>query len=105
MENHQLESSGLRTLSARLSLSSRAIRLEDHALARLSIHHGDEWRGESQVPHAAMLLDGGLVGEPLPIHEAFAGIGVDGEVADLEGGEVLEEVAALRRDYAKVAEA
>src|SRR5271157_2124682 len=80
-------------------------RLEDHALACLAVHHGDEWRWELQMPHAAVLLDGGLVGEPLPIHEAFAGVGVDGEVADLECGEVLEEVAALRRDHAKVAEA
>src|SRR5271157_551647 len=92
-------------LSAHHHFSFSALRLEDHALACLAVHHGDEWRWELQMPHAAVLLDGGLVGEPLPIHEAFAGVGVDGEVADLECGEVLEEVAALRRDHAKVAEA
>ena len=29
------------------------------------------------------------------LHDAVAGIGIDGEVAHTEGGEVLEEVGAL----------
>ena len=83
----------------------RSLRFEDHAFAGLAVHQHHQRRGELQVTDAAVLLDGRLRGEPFPIDEAFAGVGIDGEVANLEGGQVLEEVAALRRDDAKVAEA
>ena len=46
-----------------------------------------------------------LMGEPVPIDRAFASVRVDGEISHLEGGEVLEEVAALRWSYAEIAEA
>ncbi len=41
--------------------------------------------------------------KPLPIDETFARIGIHREVADLKCGEVLEEVAALRRSHAEIA--
>ena len=50
-----------------------------------------------------MLLDSRLFGEPLPIYEAFAGIGIHGEIPDLECGEILEEVATLGRNDPEVA--
>ena len=48
-----------------------------------------------QVTHTAVFLDRWRSRQPLPIHEALAGIGIDCEIADLKGGKILEEVAAL----------
>src|SRR5208337_657665 len=56
------------------------------------------------MPHAAPLLDRRCGTQPLPVYEAFPGIWIDREVSHLEGSKVLEEVAALRGGYAKVAE-
>src|ERR1700751_3514900 len=61
----------------------------------------------SLKPHMAydpFFLGRGCGAEPLPIHEAFACVWVDGEISNLKRGEVLEEVAALRGRDAKVAE-
>src|SRR5581483_7141852 len=57
------------------------------------------------MPHATALLDRGLRGQPGPVQEPLAGVGIHGEVSDLKSGEVLEEVAALRGRNAKVAKA
>ncbi len=51
--------------------------------------------GESQVADAAVFLDCRLCRQPLPIDEALTCIGIDGEIADLKGSEVLEKMAAL----------
>ncbi len=59
---------------------------------------------EAQVANAAVFLDGGLLSQPFPIDESLPGVGIHGEVADLKGGEVLEEVAALRGRDAEIAE-
>src|SRR5665811_2485832 len=51
-------------------------RLEDHPAAGLAIHdHGDRLI-EMQEVHAAVCLDAVLRAQPLPIHKAFAGIGI-----------------------------
>ena len=52
----------------------------------------------------ALLFYGWLFGQPLPIYGAFAGVGIYGEVTDLKGSEILEEMAALRWGDAKIAE-
>src|ERR1700722_3463447 len=56
------------------------------------------------MTNAVEFFDGGLIGEPLPIDEAFSGIRIDGEVANLEAREVLEEVTSLRGRHPKIAE-
>ena len=43
--------------------------------------------------------------QPLPIDKAIPGVWIHGEIANLKCGKVLEEVAALRRGDAKIAEA
>src|SRR5262249_19144527 len=43
------------------------------------------------------LSDRGLRREPSPVDKAFADIGIDGEVTDVERRQVLKEVRALRR--------
>ncbi len=58
-----------------------------------------------QAADAALFFDRGPLGQPLPIDGAFAGVGVHREISDLEGGQVLEEVAALGRGDAEVVEA
>ena len=47
------------------------------------------------VAHEVGLLDSGHRIEYLLLEDAVAGIGVDGEIAYAERGEVLEEVGAL----------
>src|SRR6516225_3864030 len=56
------------------------------------------------MPHASLLFDSGLLGEPLPIKGSFAGVGIYREVSDLEGAQVLKEMASLRWRHPKVAE-
>src|ERR1035437_7937440 len=85
-------------------LQGGKVGFKDHALAGLAVHHHHKWRRELQVADAALLLDYRLRSQPLPIDESLTGIGVDGEVANLKGGEVLEEMTALRRNHAQVAE-
>ena len=58
-----------------------------------------------QVADAFLFLDCGLVGQPFPIDCAFSGVGIHREIANLKRGEVLKEVAALRRSHAEIAEA
>lgn len=71
-------------------------RLEDHSSAGFAVHDDGDGRIEAEMANAVgVFADGGVRGEPIPVDEAFTGVGVDGEVADLEGGQVLEEVAAL----------
>src|SRR5438270_12337142 len=98
---------------SKLSLYTRLVvrkewvdfRLEDHALAVASIHDYHQRRFKVKMAHTAVFFDSRLRAEPLPIHKTFARVGIDGEIADLECGEILEEVSALRGCYAEVAEA
>ena len=57
------------------------------------------------MAHTPLFFDRRLRIQPLPIHETFACIRIHGEIADLKGSKVLEEMAALGRGYAKIAEA
>ena len=43
-----------------------------------------------------VLVGSWLLGQPTPVHEALPHFLVHGEVPDVQGGEVLEEVGALR---------
>ena len=52
--------------------------------------------GEADMADVGGFLDGGEVVEDFLTIDAVASVGVDGEVADAKGGEVLEEVGALR---------
>src|SRR5579871_7004536 len=56
------------------------------------------------MPHASFFLGRRLLGKPLPIDGSFARVRVHGEVSDLECGQVLEKMAALRWSHAEVAE-
>src|SRR5215467_6314576 len=58
-----------------------------------------------QVANAADLLGGRLRCQPTPVDQAVPCVRIDGEVPDLEGGQILEEVAALRGSQSKVSEA
>ena len=78
--------------------------LEDRSLAGAAVHYYSDRFRELQVADAALLFHGRLFGQPLPIDGAFAGIGIHGEVSDLEGGQILEEMAALRGSDAEIAE-
>src|ERR1022692_2552962 len=94
---------GLSPARIHRSLASGWLGLEDHAFAGLAVHEDRQWRRESQVAHAAMFLNCGLGRQPFPINEALAGIRVDGKVADLKRGEILKEMAALRRNHPEIA--
>src|SRR5580765_2972201 len=87
-----------------LNASCRA-GLEDYALAVSAVHDHTQRFSELQVPDAALLFQRRLLGEPRPIDGTFAGVGIHGEVSDLEGGEVLEEMTALRRGDPEIVEA
>ena len=88
-----------------IALRFRCFWLEDHALTGSAVHDYAKRGGKLQMADAALLFNRGLLGEPLPVDGAFAGVGVDGEVSDLERGQVLEEMAALRGRDAEVVEA
>ena len=51
--------------------------------------------GQADVADVLCLLDGGQLCEDFLTIDAVATEGVDGQVADAKGGEVLEEVGAL----------
>ena len=68
----------------------------------LAVHHDAEGTVEADVAHKLGFLDGGHGVEDVLLQHAVAGIGVDGEVAHTERGEVLEEVGALRGVYVVV---
>src|SRR6266511_3027483 len=78
---------------------------QDHSLAAAAADGYREGRCEAEMAHSSGLLHGRLLSQPGPVHQAFAEVGIDGEIGDAEGREVLEEVAALRGSDAKVAEA
>src|SRR5262249_56838028 len=77
--------------------------LVDGRLTLPAVHRDHQRAAEAQVAQGAALRDGRLPSDPVPVDEAFPEVLVHGEVADLERGEVLEEVAALRRGHAEVA--
>jgi len=81
------------------------LRFENHAATCLSIHHRDGGAREANVAYATVFLHRWLRSEPFPINEAFARIGIHREVAYLEGCQVLEKMAALRRSDAQIAKA
>src|SRR5579863_10619213 len=76
----------------------------NYALAAAAVHHHAEWLCESQMPYATFFGEGRLLIQPLPIERTFSRVWVHGEVADLKCGQVLKEMAALRRGHAKIAE-
>ena len=57
------------------------------------------------MPHAALLFDRRLFGQPLPVDRALPSVWIHGEISHLECGEVLKEVAALRWRDSEVVEA
>ena len=63
----------------------------------LAIHHDFQGTVEADVAHKLRFLNGRHAVEDGLLQHTIASIGVDGEVADTKGGEVLEEVGALRR--------
>ena len=62
----------------------------------LAVHHDAEWTLESHVAYILRLVDGGHVIEDGLLEDAVASVGVDCEIADTKGCEILEEVRALR---------
>ena len=69
---------------------------EDDGFFFAAIDFDGEGRGKADVADVFCFLDGGEVVEDFLTIDAIASEGVDGEVADAKGGEVLEEVGALR---------
>ncbi len=63
----------------------------------LTIHHDFQGTVEADVAHKLRFLNGRHTIEDGLLQHTIASVGVDGEVADTKGGEVLEEVGALRR--------
>ena len=57
-----------------------------------------------QVADTTLLFRGCLLHQPLPIDRAFAGVWIHRKVTDLKGGQILEEMAALRWGDSKIAE-
>ena len=66
-----------------------------------SVVHPNTWTqsmafaGPDSPPLIPASAVSGALNLSKPVDETVAGVGVDGEVADVAGGEVLEEVAAL----------
>src|SRR5689334_10189650 len=81
------------------------IGLEDDPTPGVAVHHRHDVRVEADVPGERAVADRSLFGEPFPVDETVAQARAHGEVTDLERGEVLEEMRALGRIDADVAEA
>ena len=62
----------------------------------LAVHHDFQGAIEADVAHKLGFLNGRHAVEDGLLQHTIASIGVDGEVTHTEGGEVLEEVGALR---------
>ena len=62
----------------------------------LTIHHDFQGTVEADVAHKLRFLNGRHAVEDGLLQHTIASVGVDGEVADTKGGEVLEEMGALR---------
>jgi len=86
------------------ALCRRRLRLEDNTLAGFAVHDHAHGCTEAQMADASVFVYGRLLAQPLPVDRTFPGIRIDCEVADLKSGEVLEEMAALRRCNAKISE-
>ena len=71
----------------------------------LAIHHDFQGTVEADVAHKLGFLNGRHTIEDGLLQHTIASIGVDGEVADTKGGEVLEEMGALRGVYMIVLQA
>ena len=80
------------------------IRFKNHALAGAAIHDDRKRCIKPQMAYAALFFERSLVRQPLPVDEPFPGIGVHGEISDLEGCEVLKKMAALRGGDSEIAE-
>ena len=68
---------------------------EDDSFLLAAIDFDGEGRGQADVAHVLRLLDGGQPVENVLTVDAVAPEGVDGEIADAQRREVLEEVRAL----------
>src|SRR6478672_5014869 len=84
---------------------TRTLGFKDQPLAGPPVHYRAQRRVEPQMPHAAVFFERRCIGQPLPVYESLPGIRIHGEVSDLKCGEVLEEMAALRRCHAEIPEA
>src|SRR5580692_717348 len=82
----------------------QCLRFEDDALTLPAVHHHSHRRIKVQVTDASVFVHRRLVVQPLPIHRAFAGIGIHGEVTNLECREILKKMTALGGRYAKIVE-
>src|SRR6185295_10530287 len=87
-----------------MPLLGGSTRLVDDSLVATPIHLHHQRLIEAQLAYQTALVGSRLPGQPLPVHEPLADVGIDGEITDLERREVLEEVAALRRRDTKVTE-
>jgi len=88
----------------RPSLRNRGRWFEDYSLTGAAVHYYSDGFREAQVADTALLFHGRLFRQPSPIYGAFARVWIHGEITDLEGGQVLEEMAALRGSHSEVAE-
>jgi hypothetical protein len=91
--------SRLRSLRDRLSVARFSDTFEPaagHPTPPPSVHLHQHRLLQLQVADVGFVRQIGLGVEPVPIEKASLAIGVNGEVADVEDGQVLEEVVALQ---------
>lgn len=62
-----------------------------------TIHQECERSIQAEVADISRFVNGWLTVQPLEIHKALASVRRNGKVAYAEGGEILEEMRALRR--------
>src|SRR5262249_53384603 len=80
------------------------LRLEYQPLASPPLPHHPQGRLELQVPYATVFLQRRRLRQPVPIDKAFPCIGIHGEIPNLKSGEVLKEMATLRRRDTEIPE-
>src|SRR5919106_4457191 len=77
--------------------------LQNHSLPLAAVHLHQHGCVQAEMADVCLVAAVGLGVEPVPVDGSV--VGVDGEVADVEGGQVLEEMAALRGHDFEVAQA
>ena len=60
-----------------------------------AVHHDLQWFGEAHMTHMLGLLDSWHAVQDLLLEKAVTGIGIDREVTNAKGGEILDSMPAV----------